>query len=167
MVYNLNFPPPTPGKVSKWPNIDNLIKTKLIMFTCQPHIVNRINLFYYNFHHSDEFSTKWLTIILMSKYWTMYQVRKWSNIARLSKAKLNNSLSRPHLSKMMNLVWIIVSVLMNFHHNDKFSSQGWMFITMMNLYQNENCSSKLWLNEIPFITIMNFHPTDKFSSQRW
>ena len=51
LVFILNFHhPPTPGKVSKWPNIDNFIKTKLIMFACQPHIVNRINLFYYKQH---------------------------------------------------------------------------------------------------------------------
>ena len=40
------------------PNIDYLNKTKLIMFMSEPHIVNRINLFYYNFHHNDEFLTK-------------------------------------------------------------------------------------------------------------
>ena len=164
MVFILNFPPPIPGKLSKWPNIDNLIKTKLIMFMCEPHIVNRINLFRYNFHHSDEFLTKWLTMISLSKYWTMYQVRKWSNMARLSKAKLNNSISRPHFIKTMNLVRWILIIVMNFLHNDEFSWKWWIFIRIKTFYHNGDTMKNSSLQSSILIKVVDFHHNDEFKT---
>ena len=103
-------------------------------------------------------------MILLSKYWDMYQVRKWSNLARLSKAKLNNSISRPHLIKTMNLVrWILIKV-MNFLHNDEFSWKWWIFIRIKTFYHNGDTMKNPSLQIPILIKLVDFYHNDEFKT---
>ena len=58
---------------------------------------------------------------------------------------------------------LIFQQLMNFHHNDEFSSQWWIFITPMNFHNYDKFSSQWWI----FITMMTFHHNDECSLQCW
>ena len=53
---------------------------------------------------------------------------------------------------------------MNFQHNDKFSSQWWVFIPMLNLHYTNQFSLTV-MSVYPSITMMNFHSNEENSSQ--
>ena len=115
-----------------------------------------------HFHHADELSWQWWLLTIMMNFHHSYEFSSqyWIFITEDFVFWIGD------LNTNSSVFITMMTTVEEMYHNNKFfpreyfSSEWWIFITMMNFHHYDEFSSPWWI----FITVMNFHHYDEFSS---